>query len=45
MTAIVERLLADPRLLRLPLVRHGNDVTVGPDETTWAAWLRPGAAA
>ncbi len=26
---IVARLLADPRLLRLPLVRHGNEVTVG----------------
>lgn len=37
----VRRLLADPRLLRLPLVRHGNAVTAGPDETTWAAWLKP----
>ena len=27
---IVARLLADPRLLRLPLARHGNEVTVGP---------------
>ena len=26
------RLLADPRLLRLPLARHGNEVTVGPAE-------------
>ena len=24
-------------LLRLPLVRHGNEVTVGPAEATWAA--------
>lgn len=40
--AIVERLLADVRLLRLPLVRHGNDVTVGPAEATWAAWLKGG---
>jgi len=37
---IVERLLADARLLRLPLVRHGNEVTAGPAEATWAAWLR-----
>ena len=37
----VRRLLADPRLLRLPLVRHGNAVTAGPDETTWAVWLTP----
>ena len=36
----VARLLADPRLLRLPLARHGNEVTVGVDEPTWTAWLR-----
>jgi arsenate reductase len=36
---IVERLLADPGLLRLPLVRFGNDVTAGRDEATWKAWL------
>jgi arsenate reductase-like glutaredoxin family protein len=40
---IVARLLADVRFLRLPLVRHGNDLTVGRDEATWSAWLRPGA--
>jgi arsenate reductase (glutaredoxin) len=39
---IVRRLLADPRLLRLPLARHGSAVTVGPDEATWAGWLKPG---
>jgi arsenate reductase-like glutaredoxin family protein len=38
---IVARLQADPRLLRLPLARHGNEVTVGSDEATWAGWLRP----
>ena len=38
---IVERLLADTRLLRLPLVRHGNEVTAGTAEATWAAWLSP----
>jgi len=37
---VVDRLLADPRLLRLPLVRHGEEVTVGRAETTWAAWLK-----
>jgi arsenate reductase len=37
---IVERLLRDPGLLRLPLVRYGNDVTVGRSETTWREWLR-----
>ncbi|MFL5726840.1 MAG: arsenate reductase family protein [Chloroflexota bacterium] len=36
---IVERLLADPRLLRLPLVRFGNEVSAGKAETTWKAWL------
>ena len=37
---IVARLLADQRLLRLPLARHGNQVTVGVDEPTWTTWLR-----
>ena len=37
---IVERLLADPDLLLLPLVRHGNEVTAGRAEATWTAWLR-----
>jgi arsenate reductase len=39
---IVDRLLADQRLLRLPLVRHGNEVTAGREEARWAAWLKPG---
>jgi len=29
----------DPGLLRLPLVRYGDDVTAGLDEATWTAWL------
>jgi arsenate reductase-like glutaredoxin family protein len=37
---IVERLLADGRLLRLPLTRRGNEVTAGRDEPTWTAWVR-----
>lgn len=36
---IVERLLADARLLRLPLVRHGEAVTAGPAEATWRTWF------
>ena len=36
---LVARMLADVRLLRLPLVRYGDDVTVGRDEATWRAWL------
>ena len=39
-TGIADRLLADVRLLRLPLVRHGSDVSVGRAEATWAIWLR-----
>jgi arsenate reductase-like glutaredoxin family protein len=40
---IVERLLATPALLRLPLVRFGNDVAAGRDEAAWKAWLKSGA--
>jgi arsenate reductase-like glutaredoxin family protein len=40
---IVERLLADASLLRLPLVRHGNEVSAGRAEATWKAWLAPDA--
>ncbi len=39
------RLLADASLLRLPLVRNGNDVTAGRAEATWNEWLREGAHA
>lgn len=42
--AIIERLLADVRLLRLPLVRHGNEVTAGRAEDAWAGWLRASGA-
>jgi arsenate reductase len=42
---IAERLARDSRLIRLPLVRHANDVTAGPAETTWVAWLTPGSGA
>ncbi len=37
-TEVFERVIADPRLLRLPLVRLGNELTVGVDEETWRAW-------
>ena len=37
--SVVARIHADVRLLRLPLVRYGDDVTVGQDEATWRAWL------
>jgi arsenate reductase-like glutaredoxin family protein len=39
---VVERLLADQTLLRLPLIRFGTEVTVGRDEATWRSWFRSG---
>jgi arsenate reductase-like glutaredoxin family protein len=36
---ITQRLLADARLLNLPLVRYGEEVTAGKAEATWKAWL------
>ncbi len=41
---IVARLLADQRLLRLPLARYGSEVTVGRAEATWTDWIRSAAA-
>jgi arsenate reductase-like glutaredoxin family protein len=35
----VERLVDDPLLLRMPLVRFGNLLTVGPAEAEWKAWV------
>jgi arsenate reductase-like glutaredoxin family protein len=42
---IVERLLATPGLLRLPLIRFGNDVAAGRDEAVWRRWFKPGGGA
>jgi arsenate reductase-like glutaredoxin family protein len=36
---VVEWLRADVRRLRLPIVRHEGQVTAGPAEATWRAWL------
>jgi arsenate reductase (glutaredoxin) len=36
---LVERLLGNQRLLRLPLVRQGNSVSAGRDEAAWKTWL------
>ncbi len=36
---LAARLLAEPRLLRLPLVRSGSSCTAGPAETVWTSWL------
>ena len=37
--ALADRILRDARLLRLPLVRHGTEVTAGIDEAAWRVWL------
>ena len=34
-------LVDEPLLLRMPLVRHGNALTVGAAEDTWKSWLAP----
>lgn len=36
---ITSRLLADIKLMRLPLVRYGEEFTAGKAEETWKAWL------
>jgi arsenate reductase-like glutaredoxin family protein len=36
---IVERLLANNGLIRLPLVRFGGAFTAGPANATWKSWL------
>jgi len=38
-SGIVGRLLADSRLIKVPLVRYGDEVTAGKAEATWKAWL------
>ena len=37
--ALLAWIRADASVLRLPLVRHGNDVPAGQDESTWRSWL------
>lgn len=37
---VLERLLTDPTLLRLPLVRMGNAFSAGLDEAAWKEWLK-----
>jgi len=41
---VLERLLANRDLLRLPLVRCGDEVTVGIDEDTWRGWQKSRAS-
>ena len=35
----IERLVEEPLLLRMPLVRHQQHLTVGADQATWRAWI------
>jgi arsenate reductase-like glutaredoxin family protein len=35
----LERLVDDPQLLRMPLVRHGNALTIGLAEADWKDWM------
>ena len=35
---LLQTLLEEPRLLRMPLVRNGNALTVGVAEQDWKAW-------
>lgn len=35
----LEMLVEEPLLLRMPLVRHGNQLTVGLAEAEWRAWV------
>ena len=36
---LLERIEREPKLLRLPLVRGGNRVSIGHDEESWTAML------
>ena len=36
---ILERITAEPGLLRLPLIRFDNEVSAGRDEATWKRWV------
>jgi arsenate reductase len=35
----LEKLADEPLLLRLPLVRNSNQVSIGVDELTWKKWM------
>src|SRR5687767_9267513 len=34
----LDTLVDEPLVLRMPLVRHGNDLTIGLAEEVWRAW-------
>jgi arsenate reductase-like glutaredoxin family protein len=35
----LEILIDEPLILKMPLVRHGNALTIGAAEMTWKSWL------
>jgi arsenate reductase-like glutaredoxin family protein len=35
----IDKLVEEPLLLRMPLVRSSNKVSIGEDETTWKQWM------
>lgn len=35
----LEKLTMEPLLLRIPLVRNGNQLVIGADENTWKSWI------
>lgn len=39
---MLTRIEKEPKLLRLPLVRAGNRLSVGQDDAAWSAMLEPG---
>jgi len=39
---ILECLLEYPQFLRTPIVRNGEQVTLGADEETWNLWIQKG---
>lgn len=43
--ALIERLLSNNSLVRLPLVRAGDRLTAGVDEDAWRSWLAEGRSA
>jgi arsenate reductase-like glutaredoxin family protein len=40
----LERLSVEPLLLRMPLIRQQQQLTIGPAEDTWRAWVAAGQA-
>ena len=35
----LEKLAEEPMLLRMPLVRNANQLTIGAEEMTWKSWI------